>query len=137
MPAGGYRQIVLWTVSIPPPQDTLAETADGFADDLTVYYFTSRSMDDALAESVSGEALLFVITCKLAFGRCKKRHRFFPVRFLGGWRTDYSRKLFVPRQRKRWTPNKHKHTYIRSPVIDDAKESAGFQRSTNIHYVHP
>lgn len=46
------------------PQDTLGETAADFADDLNVFYFTSRATDDALADSISGEVVLFVITCK-------------------------------------------------------------------------
>ena len=32
---------------------------------LNVAYFTGRSMDDSLAESVSGEVFLFGVTCEL------------------------------------------------------------------------
>lgn len=34
---------------------------------VNVAYFTGRSMDDSLAESVSGEVFLFVVTCELLF----------------------------------------------------------------------
>ncbi|CAM9170392.1 unnamed protein product, partial [Ectocarpus sp. 8 AP-2014] len=57
-------------------QDAMVEATDDF-DVVDVYYFTSRSIDDALAESVSGEIYLFITTYVLmvafvsvAIGRC-------------------------------------------------------------------
>lgn len=46
-------------------QDTMEEKQDDFADVLNVFYLTSRSTDDALEESLSGELFLFVVTCEL------------------------------------------------------------------------
>lgn len=39
------------------------EAADDF-DVLDVFYLTSRSTDDALNESVTGEMFLFITTCE-------------------------------------------------------------------------
>lgn len=44
-------------------QDRMRQKAAG-VDTLNVAYFTGRSMDDSLAESVSGEVFLFVVTCE-------------------------------------------------------------------------
>lgn len=50
-------------------QDTMEDVQDDFPNVLNVFYLTSRSTDDALAESVSGEIFLFITTCeqKLTF----------------------------------------------------------------------
>lgn len=40
------------------------ERQHDFADVMNVLYLTSRSTDDALAESVSGEMFLFITTCE-------------------------------------------------------------------------
>lgn len=46
-------------------QDYLgAEVEDMEAEGVDMVYFTSRSLDDALAESVAGEIFLFVATCE-------------------------------------------------------------------------
>lgn len=45
-------------------QDKLEASTDDFADVFEVYYLTSRSFDDALEESVSGEIFLYVATCE-------------------------------------------------------------------------
>lgn len=57
-------------------QDLIAEEAENY-DDLNINYFTGRSIDDALEESVSGEIFLFVATyivmiafVQIAIGRC-------------------------------------------------------------------
>lgn len=41
----------------------MEEATDDF-DVVDVYYFTSRSIDDALSESVSGEIYLFITACE-------------------------------------------------------------------------
>ena len=41
---------------------------------LNVAYFTGRSMDDSLAESVSGEIFLFVVTCELLVAAYRMLH---------------------------------------------------------------
>ncbi|CAM9459542.1 unnamed protein product, partial [Scytosiphon promiscuus] len=58
-------------------QDTMEERQDDFADVVDVFYITSRSTDDALAEAVAGELFLFVLTyvimvafVMVALGRC-------------------------------------------------------------------
>lgn len=43
-------------------QDLIVDEADNFGE-LNINYFTGRSIDDALAESVSGEIFLFIATC--------------------------------------------------------------------------
>lgn len=43
----------------------MEESQDDFADVFSVLYLTSRSIDDALAESVSGEIFLYIATCEL------------------------------------------------------------------------
>lgn len=65
----------------------MEERQDDF-DALNVFYITSRSIDDALEESVSGEIFLFITTCELESGRkgtteldCYKRQ--FSIVFLG------------------------------------------------------
>ncbi len=42
----------------------MEESAPDFAGVLSVFYLTSRSVEDALDESVSGEAFLYVATCE-------------------------------------------------------------------------
>lgn len=44
-------------------QDLMAQRADSFDDVFSVYYFTGRSLSDALKASVSGDIFLFIITC--------------------------------------------------------------------------
>lgn len=44
-------------------QDLFADDADSYSDTFTVVYFTGRSIDDALEESVTGEIFLFITTC--------------------------------------------------------------------------
>lgn len=44
-------------------QDAMAGEVDN-ADLFNLYYFTERSIDDALAESLSGEIFLFITTCE-------------------------------------------------------------------------
>eukprot|EP00903_Cladosiphon_okamuranus_P022061 g20288.t1 len=58
-------------------QDAMEEAAPDFAGTLNVFYLTTRSLEDALAESVSGEIGLFVATygimlmvVTVALGRC-------------------------------------------------------------------
>eukprot|EP00752_Nemacystus_decipiens_P014689 g13085.t1 len=61
-------------------QDYLGEEAEGVgAEGINMVYFTSRSLDDALAESVAGEVFLFVATyvvmilcVMLCVGRCER-----------------------------------------------------------------
>lgn len=48
----------------------MEEEAPRFADVLNVFYLTSRSIDDALAESITGEIVLFIATCESPFVRC-------------------------------------------------------------------
>ncbi|CAM9503125.1 unnamed protein product, partial [Ectocarpus sp. 13 AM-2016] len=57
--------------------DKLEASTDDFADVFEVFYVTSRSFDDALEESVSGEIFLYVATyvimvlfVTVALGRC-------------------------------------------------------------------
>lgn len=45
-------------------QDAVEEAAPDFAGTLNVFYITSRSIDDALEESITGEIMLFVATCE-------------------------------------------------------------------------
>ncbi|CAM9459401.1 unnamed protein product [Scytosiphon promiscuus] len=45
-------------------QDTMEEAQEDYANVLNVFYLTSRSTDDALEESVSGEIFLFITTCE-------------------------------------------------------------------------
>eukprot|EP00752_Nemacystus_decipiens_P008590 g7670.t1 len=59
-------------------QDAMEEAAPDFADTVNVFYITSRSIDDALAESIGGEIVLFVATyvimvnfVTIALGRCR------------------------------------------------------------------
>ena len=42
----------------------MEEAAPDFAGTLNVFYITSRSIDDALAESIGGEIVLFIATCE-------------------------------------------------------------------------
>lgn len=43
--------------------DFFEDEAGSYSDTFTVVYFTARSIDDALAESVTGEIFLFIATC--------------------------------------------------------------------------
>lgn len=43
----------------------MEDRASDFSGTLNVFYITSRSIDDALGESIGGEIILFVITCEL------------------------------------------------------------------------
>lgn len=43
----------------------MEDRQDDFTDVLNVFYLTSRSTDDALQESLSGEIFLFLTTCEL------------------------------------------------------------------------
>lgn len=52
-----------WVVVYFSCQNAMDEVSDDF-DVFGVYYVTSRSTDDALSESVSGEIYLFMIACK-------------------------------------------------------------------------
>ena len=60
------REVLEWQSSV---QDVLAGevdvgvTAEG-SSGLNVYYFTGRSLDDAVEEAVAGEVFLAVITCE-------------------------------------------------------------------------
>lgn len=48
-------------------QDFLEVELGGWSPEYNAVYYTGRSLDDALAESVSGEIFLFVITCGLGW----------------------------------------------------------------------
>lgn len=45
----------------------MEEVAPDFAGTLNVFYLTSRSIDDALIESVAGEIMLYIATCESCF----------------------------------------------------------------------
>lgn len=45
-------------------QDLMEDKAESYSSIFTVLYLTGRSIDDALAESVSGEIYLFIATCE-------------------------------------------------------------------------
>ena len=45
-------------------QDTMEDLNGDFADVVSVLYLTSRSLDDAFDESISGEIFLFAATCE-------------------------------------------------------------------------
>eukprot|EP00903_Cladosiphon_okamuranus_P015713 g14505.t1 len=58
-------------------QDAMEDAAPDLAGTLNLFYITSRSIDDALAESITGEIMLFVLTyvimvifVTIALGRC-------------------------------------------------------------------
>lgn len=62
-------------------QDVMEETAPDFAGTMNVLYLTTRSIEDALAESVTGEIGLFIGTCESPHARFRW-FRFPPSGFL-------------------------------------------------------
>lgn len=54
-------------------QDLLEAEAENM-DVFNIHYLTSRSIDDALEESVSGEIFLFITTCELKGQRKDTQH---------------------------------------------------------------
>lgn len=53
-----------WTADF---QDFMKDQNEEYESTIGIEYITSRSIEDALTESVSGEAFLFVITCAYLF----------------------------------------------------------------------
>ena len=51
-------------LSVRSPKDVVEEAATDFAGVLNVFYLTSRSIEDGLAESIIGEMRLFTATCE-------------------------------------------------------------------------
>ena len=48
-------------------QDFMKDQEDEYESTIGIEYITSRSIEDALTESVSGESFLFVTTCAYLF----------------------------------------------------------------------
>lgn len=66
-PFGWEVDFYFWFDMFPLPlsgQKLMADEVETHADTIDLTYLTGRSIDDALAESLSGEIFLFVITCK-------------------------------------------------------------------------